>query len=168
MEKLTHTQLLNRLAQFSGAHYEAAAIEDHDFARECADMVSVITEVLEARTKLAGTGATFIDIPMMARTCVTTTAISILTAARKSGVLAMLATTKERGQWLVRERGLMPQTIVRIGDLDTLSRAKVIVVDDAQLMEEWFAKVYPRAAGLRAHLAELTGARVYWLTSIAQ
>jgi hypothetical protein len=56
MEKLTHTQLLNRLAQFSGAHYEAAAIEDHDFARECADMVSVITEVLETRTKLAGTG----------------------------------------------------------------------------------------------------------------
>ena len=168
MEKLTHTQLLNRLAKFSGAHYEAAAIEDHDFARECSDMVSVITEVLEARTKLAGTGATFIDIPMMARTCVTTTAISILTAARKSGSLALLATTEERGQWLTRYRGLTPQCIVRLGDLDTLSRAKVIVVDDAQLMEEWFAKVYPRAAGLRAHLAELTGARVYWLTSIAQ
>lgn len=168
MEKLTHTQLLNRLAQFSGAHYEAAAIEDHDFARECADMVSVITEVLEARTKLAGTGATFIDIPMMARTCVTTTAISILMAARKSGALALLATTEERGQWLIKQRGLTPQCIVRLGDFETLSRAKVIVVDDAQLMEEWFAKVYPRSAGLRAHLAELTGARVYWLTSIDQ
>lgn len=164
MEKLTHTQLLNRLAQFSGAHYEAAAIEDHDFARECADMVSVITEVLEARTKLAGTGATFIDIPMMARTCVTTTAISILTAARKSGVLAMIATTEERGRWLMKERGIAPQCIARIGDFDSLSRANVLVVDDAQLMEVWFSKVYPRSAGLRAHLAELAGVRVYWLT----
>jgi hypothetical protein len=65
----------------------------------------------------------------------------------------MLATTKARGQWLVRERGLMPKPLSGSWHLDTLSRAKVIVVDDAQLMEEWFAKVYPRAAGLRAHLA---------------
>lgn len=165
MEKLTHTQLLNRLAQFSGAHYEAAAIEDHDFARECADMVSVITEVLEARGNQAAFGATFIDIPMMARTCVTSTAISILTAARKSGELAMLATTEAQGQWLIKERGLTPQTIVRIGDLDTLRRARVIVVDDAQFMEEKFAKIYPRGGGLRAHLGALSNTRVYWLTS---
>lgn len=168
MDKLTHTQLLNRLSQFSGAQHEAAAIDDHDFARECADVVSIITEVLEARIKLAGTGATFIDIPMMARTCVTTTAISILTAARKSGVLAMIATTEERGRWLMKERGIAPQCIARIGDFDSLSRANVLVVDDAQLMEVWFSKVYPRSAGLRAHLAELTGKRVYWLTSKEQ
>lgn len=165
MDKLTHSQLLSRLAQFSGAHSEASAMDDQDFARECADMVSVITEVLEARTKMAGTGATFIDIPMMARTCVTTTAISILTAARKSGELAMLATTEEQGRWLMKERGLTPQTIVRIGDLETLSRATVIVVDDAQLMEEKFAKIYPRGGGLRAHLGALSNTRVYWLTS---
>lgn len=165
MDKLTHSQLLSRLAQFSGAHYEASAIEDHEFARECADVASVITEVLEARTKLAGNGATFIDIPMMARTCVTTTAISILTAARKSGALALLATTEERRRWLMKEHGLTPQCIVRLGDFETLSRANVLVVDDAQLMEEWFAKTYPRSAGLRAHLAELAGARVYWITS---
>lgn len=67
MEKLSNNQLLSRLSQFSGAQHEAAAIDDHDFARECADVVSIITEVLEARTKLAGSGATFIDIPMMAR-----------------------------------------------------------------------------------------------------
>ncbi|EAY4270150.1 hypothetical protein QO951_004328 [Salmonella enterica] len=166
MEKLTHTQLLNRLAQFSGAHYEAAAIEDHDFARECADMVSVITEVLEARGNQAASGATFIDIPMMARTCVTTTAISILTAAHKSGALALLATTEAQGQWLMKERGLTHHSIVRLGDLDRLRRARVIVVDDAQYMEAQFAKIYPNAAGgLRAHLAQLTGVRVYWLTS---
>ena len=164
MDKLTHIQLLSRLAQFSGAHHEAAAIDDQDFARECADVVSVITEVLEARGNQAASGATFIDIPMMARTCVTSTAISILTAARKSGELAMLATTEAQGQWLIKERGLTPQTIVRIGDLDTLRRAKVIVVDDAQYMEAQFAKIYSNAGGLRAHLAQLTGARVYWLT----
>lgn len=165
MEKLTHTQLLSRLSQFSGARHEAVAFDDHDFERECADVVSVITEVLEARTKIDGSGATFIDIPMMARTCVTTTAISILTAARKSGSLAMLATTEEQGRWLMKERGLTPQTIVRIGDLDTLRRATVIVVDDAQLMEEKFAKIYPRSGGLRAYLGSLSKARVYWLTS---
>ncbi|SUY95344.1 Uncharacterised protein [Citrobacter freundii] len=168
MEKLTHTQMLSRLAQFSGAQHEAAAIDDHEFARECADVVSIITEVLEARTKLAGTGATFIDIPMMARTCVTTTAISILTAARKSGVLAMIATTEERGRWLMKERGIAPQCIARIGDFDSLRRANVLVVDDAQLMEAWFTRVYPRSSGLRAHLAELAGARVYWITSKEQ
>lgn len=165
MEKLSNNQLLSRLSQFSGAQHEAAAIDDHDFARECADVVSIITEVLEARTKLAGSGATFIDIPMMARTCVTTTAISILTAARKSGALAMIATTEDRRQWLMQKHGIAPQSIVRLGDLDTLKRANVLVVDDAQLMEVWFSKVYPRSAGLRAHLAELTGTRVYWLTS---
>jgi hypothetical protein len=53
MEKLTHAQLLSRLSQFSGAQHEAAAIDDHDFARECADVVSIISELLEARTKLA-------------------------------------------------------------------------------------------------------------------
>lgn len=167
MDKLTHSQLLSRLGQFSGAHSEASAMDDQDFARECADMVSVITEVLEARTKMAGTGATFIDIPMMARTCVTTTAISILTAARKSGALAMLATTEAQGQLLIRERGLTPQTIVNIGNLDRLRRATVIVVDDAQLMEEKFAKIYPRGGGLRAHLGALSNTQVYWLTSRA-
>ena len=165
MNKLTLSQLLSRLAQFSGAHDEAIATEDHEFACECADMVSVITEVLEARGNQAASGATFIDIPMMARTCVTTTAISILTAARKSGELAMLATTEAQGQWLIKERGLHPQAIVRIGDLDTMRRAKVIVVDDAEFMEERFAKIYPRGGGLRAHLSALSGTRVYWLTS---
>lgn len=55
MEKLTHAQLLSRLAQFSGAQHEAAAIDDQDFARECADVVSIISELLEARATLAPT-----------------------------------------------------------------------------------------------------------------
>lgn len=165
MEKLTHTQLLSRLAQFSGAQHEAAAIDDQEFARECADVASVITEVLEARTKLAGNGTTFIDIPMMARTCVTTTAISILEAARQSPGIALIATNKERGQLLMRMHGLTPRCIASIADLDTLRRANVIVVDDATFMEEWFSKVYPGSAGLRAHLSELPGALVYWLTA---
>lgn len=165
MEKLTHTQLLSRLAQFSQAHHEAAAIDDQDFARECADVVSIITEVLEARGKQAGTGATFIDIPMTPRTCVTSTAISILKAAHKAGRRAVIATTDGQAQLLVRERGLDRSWLVRIGDLDSLSRASVIVVDDAEFMAAKFAKIYPSYAGLRAHLAQLSNTYVYWLTS---
>lgn len=165
MEKLTHTQLLNRLTQFSGAHYEAAAIEDHDFAHECADMVSVITEVLEARAKLAGTGATFIDIPMMARTCVTSTAISILRAARAAGDNAVIATTEAQGRWLAERYNLDPSWFILIGDMRALSRYRVFIVDDAQQMEERFSKMYPDIAGLRVHLATRAGCLVYWLTS---
>lgn len=166
MEKLTHAQLLSRLSQFSRAQYEAAAIDDQEFAQECGDVVSVITEALESRTVLAAmTGATFLDIPMMPRTCVTSAAISILTAARKSGARAFLATTEARGREVVRTQGVDRTWLARIGDMKTLSGAKVIVVDDAELMEKTFSQMYPRSTGLRAHLAELVGVRVYWLTS---
>ncbi|WP_048796178.1 MULTISPECIES: hypothetical protein [Serratia] len=165
MEKLTHTQLLSRLAQFSGAQHEAAVIDDQDFARECADVVSVITEVLETRTKLAGIGATFIDIPMMPRTCVTSTAISILKAARAAGERAVIATTDEQAKWLMQHHDLDPSWWIRVGDLQALSFHRVFIVDDAQHMEARFSKIHPNIAGLRAHLAERAGARVYWLTS---
>lgn len=167
MEKLTHPQLLSRLSQFSRAQHDAAAIDDQDFARECADVVSVITEVLETRGNMAAAGARFVDIPMTPRTCVTSTAISILRAARAAGESAVIATTDAQGQWLAQRYNLDPSWWIRIGDQRALSKYRVFIVDDAQLMEEKFSKMYPDIAGLRAHLATRAGCLVYWLTSAA-
>jgi len=160
MEKLTHSQLLSRLAQFSGAQHEAAAL-----AQECGDVVSVITEVLETRGNLTAAGARFVDIPMTPRTCVTSTAISILRAARAAGDNAVIATTEAQGQLLAERYNLDRNWLIRIGDLGALSRYRVFIVDDAKLMEEMFSKMHPDIAGLRAHLAVRAGCLVYWLTS---
>lgn len=42
---LTESQLLFRLQDFYGAEQDASKIGDHEFAQECADIVSVIREV---------------------------------------------------------------------------------------------------------------------------
>lgn len=175
MEKLSNEQLISRLTQFSQAHSEALAFEDEDYARECSDVVSIIRELMEARTIISGkpTGdvapvrerATFVDIPMLPRSGVTTTAISILKAERQAGKNAFIATTHEQAGWLSRYRGVAPAWMARIGDLGTLSTANVIIVDDAEYMEVMFSKIFPRAGGLRAYLSVIGSARVYWLTS---
>ncbi|EEI3459130.1 hypothetical protein G3D33_001406 [Salmonella enterica subsp. salamae] len=47
--KLTDERVLQRLSQFEGAYKEACALQDDDFASECADIVRVLREVLERR-----------------------------------------------------------------------------------------------------------------------
>ncbi|MDM4369896.1 DUF550 domain-containing protein [Klebsiella oxytoca] len=47
--KLTDSQLLFRLQEFYGAEKDASEIGDHEFAQECADIVSVIRELQEYR-----------------------------------------------------------------------------------------------------------------------
>lgn len=46
---LTDGQLLFRLQEFYGAEQDASAMGDHEFAQECADIVSVIRELQERR-----------------------------------------------------------------------------------------------------------------------
>jgi len=106
----------------------------------------------------------FIEIPFEPRSGRTTAALSIIKKANKAGKTAMLATTHDQGRWLERVMCFPRVWIAHIGDLDTLSRAGVLVVDDAELMEVVFSKIYPRSGSLRAHLAKLANARIYWLT----
>lgn len=47
--KLTDERVLQRLSQFEGAYKEACALQDDDFASECADIIRVLCEVLERR-----------------------------------------------------------------------------------------------------------------------
>jgi hypothetical protein len=51
--RLTEAQLLFRLQEFFGAEQDATAIGDHEFANECADVVSIIRE-LQAYRKAEG------------------------------------------------------------------------------------------------------------------
>lgn len=48
--QLTDSQLLFRLQDFFGAEQDASKIGDHEYAQECADIVSAIREV-QARRK---------------------------------------------------------------------------------------------------------------------
>ena len=47
--RLTEAQLLFRLQEFSDAEQDAIALGDHEFARECADVVSIIRELQACR-----------------------------------------------------------------------------------------------------------------------
>lgn len=47
--KLPDGQLLFRLQEFYGAERDASKIGDHEYAQECADVVSIINEVQEYR-----------------------------------------------------------------------------------------------------------------------
>lgn len=49
---LTDGQLLFRLQDFYGAEQDAIKINDHEYAQECSDIVSVIREVMESRKAL--------------------------------------------------------------------------------------------------------------------
>lgn len=49
---LTDGQLLFRLQDFYGAGQDAIEINDHEYAQECTDVVSIIREVIESRKKL--------------------------------------------------------------------------------------------------------------------
>ncbi|EDY6161811.1 hypothetical protein GRN74_003990 [Salmonella enterica subsp. enterica serovar Senftenberg] len=52
LNKLTDGQLLFRLQDFYGAEQDAIKINDHEYAQECSDIVSVIREVMESRKAL--------------------------------------------------------------------------------------------------------------------
>ncbi|WQI92373.1 hypothetical protein R5O97_05880 [Citrobacter freundii] len=52
LNKLTDGQLLFRLQDFYGAEQDAIEINDHEYAQECSDIVSVIREVMESRKAL--------------------------------------------------------------------------------------------------------------------
>ena len=52
LNKLTDVQLLFRLQDFYGAEQDAIKINDHEYAQECSDIVSVIREVMESRKAL--------------------------------------------------------------------------------------------------------------------
>ncbi|WP_431648736.1 hypothetical protein [Enterobacter hormaechei] len=54
INKLTEAQLLFRLQDFYGAEQDASEIGDHEYAQECADIVSVIRELQEYRKELPG------------------------------------------------------------------------------------------------------------------
>ncbi|EPT4706000.1 hypothetical protein ACVROV_001476 [Shigella boydii] len=51
-DTLTDGQLLFRLQDFYGAGQDAIEINDHEYAQECTDVVSIIREVIESRKKL--------------------------------------------------------------------------------------------------------------------
>lgn len=51
-DALTDGQLLFRLQDFYGAGQDAIEINDHEYAQECTDVVSIIREVIESRKKL--------------------------------------------------------------------------------------------------------------------
>ncbi|EMB2809574.1 TPA: hypothetical protein OTP91_003791 [Enterobacter hormaechei] len=51
-DALTDGQLLFRLQDFYGAGQDAIEINDHEYAHECTDVVSIIREVIESRKKL--------------------------------------------------------------------------------------------------------------------
>lgn len=52
-DTLTDGQLLFRLQDFYGAGQDAMEINDHEYAQECTDVVSIIREVIESRKALA-------------------------------------------------------------------------------------------------------------------
>lgn len=52
LNKLTDGQLLFRLQDVYGAEQDAININDHEYAQECSDIVSVIREVMESRKAL--------------------------------------------------------------------------------------------------------------------
>lgn len=52
LNKLTDGQLLFRLQDVYGAEQDAIKINDHEYAQECSDIVSVIREVMESRKAL--------------------------------------------------------------------------------------------------------------------
>ncbi|MCX9039577.1 ead/Ea22-like family protein, partial [Citrobacter portucalensis] len=52
LSKLTDGQLLFRLQDVYGAEQDAIKINDHEYAQECSDIVSVIREVMESRKAL--------------------------------------------------------------------------------------------------------------------
>ena len=51
-DTLTDGQLLFRLQDFYGAGQDAIEINDHEYAQECTDVVSIIREVIESRKAL--------------------------------------------------------------------------------------------------------------------
>lgn len=51
-DTLTDGQLLFRLQDFYGAGQDATEINDHEYAQECTDVVSIIREVIESRKAL--------------------------------------------------------------------------------------------------------------------
>ncbi|HCU0440075.1 TPA: hypothetical protein OUE58_004474 [Enterobacter hormaechei] len=51
-DTLTDGQLLFRLQDFYGAGQDAMEINDHEYAQECTDVVSIIREVIESRKAL--------------------------------------------------------------------------------------------------------------------
>ncbi|HDT2265871.1 hypothetical protein [Enterobacter asburiae] len=51
-DTLTDGQLLFRLQDFYGAGQDAMEINDHEYAQECTDVVSIIREVIESRKSL--------------------------------------------------------------------------------------------------------------------
>lgn len=62
-DTLTDGQLLFRLQDFYGAGQDAMEINDHEYAQECADVVSIIREVIESRKALEAAEKRAVEMP---------------------------------------------------------------------------------------------------------
>lgn len=100
--KLTEAQLLFRLQDFYGAEQDAWGIGDHEYAQECADIVSVIRELQEYRK------AATADREMLKRLAV------ILSGSDAPGEIKALTVTAQsfvdRCKLLSRERDALRNT----------------------------------------------------------
>ncbi|HGA3389937.1 hypothetical protein [Enterobacter hormaechei] len=62
-DTLTDGQLLFRLQDFYGAGQDAMEINDHEYAQECTDVVSIIREVIESRKALEAAEKRAVEMP---------------------------------------------------------------------------------------------------------
>lgn len=62
-DTLTDSQLLFRLQDFYGAGQDAMEINDHEYAQECTDVVSIIREVIASRKALEAAEKRAVEMP---------------------------------------------------------------------------------------------------------